>query len=531
MRFSSALLLTLGLMAGGALVPSALAEPAAPAAATDFAPLPGAVPVAGITRDQLNTEITIVGTITAAMAPTSETAPTRLTLDGPAGDPITIVYWKEGAPLEAGRGIPPVGTRVSVRGILQEFKPRNATGPGMLQIRVTDPAQVAIAGYSGRASAGTALAAKATVQPGPDGYFTANQLPELLSTRLNEVIRFKGTLVEYKAPTSERAPHVLVVGENPNTIEIVYWNPREGGQAPVFSTVGATIHAEGTLQDYRGRKQIAVRDLRLIGTAPIAGTAPQAAAAASAPGAATGDLVPGPDGYFVPAQLPALLPNRLNQDINFKAPIIRYQAPANDRAPHVLIVGEGQNTIEIAYWNARFGGQAPVYNQIGQTIHVAGTLQEFRGRRQIAVRDLDALSLTPLPAEKMAGAPRGRSTETQPASKGWPGAQPVTDRPLLQLAPGTFVPLNQIAPEHHGNTITTTGKLSRLYDRGGTTMALLSQGLVSVQLRLTPGAPAASLLGRDVTVRARAEYNATTTQVELVLADDAALAEAIPAAP
>ncbi len=252
---------------------------AAPLAAQNgFTPFEGAIPAEEVTTADLGRDIAIVGTLAKAVPSTSPSTPTRLILADREPNPVMAIFWPEMNDTFLGnRGIPPVGTRISAKGLLSDYQ-------GALQIRLRDASSLRIEGYtrsSGVApAAATALrpadttarppaatSESTTPVPGDDGYFTEADIAafsELLGQRLS----VRGNVAEFRASWNERAPNIVTLADGDSRLEIVFW-ASSGINADDFADKGTPLYVTGTLQDYRGRLQLRVEDTEDMGTAPL----------------------------------------------------------------------------------------------------------------------------------------------------------------------------------------------------------------------------------------------------------------------
>jgi len=199
--------------------------------------------------------------------------------------------------------------------------------------------------------------------------------------------------------------------------------------------VGARLTAMGKLWDWQGMLLIRVRELNQIridshahtylrgvaAPASVPAAAPVAAVpfvavtpaveavaaqpAASAPSAAPAAVVaaapapapfaPDAAGYFHPENVPDLRA-LVGKKMSYTGKVSSFRASWSQTAPNILTVGEGKNALEVVYWTNRGQVEPPGVSTVGATIYAAGLLQDYRGKLQLRIDDVNTLSAQPL---------------------------------------------------------------------------------------------------------------------------------------
>lgn len=344
-----------------------------------------------------------------------------------------------------------------------------------------------------------------------------------------------GQVQSVKPSEGERVPTRLTLSEaSGKTFQVVYWPDLaatiEGGKGTPAE--GTAVSAKGTVDQYRDTLQIKIKDaaqIRIAGVTqdPSAAPAPKKAAPevkAAAPVAAApaaqatpaAGPTPGADGYFTVDQLGALKTSHLNKEVSIKATIASFTEARNDRAPHVIMIGSGDNKSEVVYW----GEDKTTYAKVGSTIYATGLLQEYKERMQIKLADMDHISFQPLAAEFMAKEKIVATPATGPATH-WPGAPKRETNPefkKISVPAGTAMKLNQISSAHEGNHIKVAGKVfSAAPGPSGTTSVILSAdgAMLTVIIRTAAGVPKA---GEQVEAEGDLIYNKLRSEPELLAA-------------
>ncbi len=220
--------------------------------AVAFAPFEGARAASQFRLTDTDTVVAVAGRVVATQRSTWEREPYRLVLHRGEQRRMELVYWPEFAEeLHGSHGIPAVGTRISARGPLEEFG-------GNLQIRIRHLDQVRIEGYPHTLREARERRADASnpadfPEPAADGYFRMEQMPEMVDRLLGHDLSLRGTVLEYREPTSDRAPHTIRLEEGEHGIDAIFWWPEE---VEHLVRPGETAWVTGELGDYRGNLQI-----------------------------------------------------------------------------------------------------------------------------------------------------------------------------------------------------------------------------------------------------------------------------------
>lgn len=267
-------LLTAGFLAGGTVE-----IPAQSAGATQqekaYEPFEESMPWSEVDSSMLGQEIAFHGEIDRFIPSPASNVPSMMYFSGDGEQNIMAVYWQDvNDAIYAGMGDPEAGVQASVRGRLSDYR-------GSLQIKVSDASQIRIEGYphlmslEAKPASNPAQAWKVDaesnppaviVETGDDGYYTTSQLGDLLENMMQRTISIKGEVTNFRPFWSPTAPNIITLGEGDESIEVVYWS-----QEPAdYSKVGSFIYLTGRLQQYQGRNQIKVGNLRAISTEPLA---------------------------------------------------------------------------------------------------------------------------------------------------------------------------------------------------------------------------------------------------------------------
>jgi DNA/RNA endonuclease YhcR with UshA esterase domain len=261
------------LIAAPAAMPFAPAqEKGAALIATRFAPFDGAVPAESLTAESIGKSVAIVGTVESFIPSPAERTPNRIVVVNRDAAAVEVVFWPDFAPklLAEGETIKP-GTKISAKGMVQDFK-------GKLQFRIKELTDIRLEGNHRSLMAGSNVSAAPPVPkvvnldaaaipaPGADGYYSVADAAALVKVLSGRTISMKGTLKEYKAPTSDRAPHVLNVEDGEGKMEFVFWSTEA---SPVPTTAGTKLYVTGELGEYKGRVQLKVGDLKNLSASPL----------------------------------------------------------------------------------------------------------------------------------------------------------------------------------------------------------------------------------------------------------------------
>lgn len=346
---------------------------------------------------------------------------------------------------------------------------------------------------------------------------------------LGQDVVLSGVVIDVAPSTGDRVPHRFTLArvDGGGAVMVIYWpDSAESIHAGMgVPPVGVSMSARGQLSDYRGDLQIRVRDLgniRIEGYPHTLGgpaaPAPSTAAASSAPAAPVAAPA-GPqaneEGYFTVAQLPALRASMMNRELSMMGNVSEFRASWSDTAPNIISLADGGQTVEVVYWSDdTMGFESP-----GTPVYVTGLLQDYRGRLQLKVNDLTALSQQPLAEDQVIrpGAPApeaatGPATSWPRTREGLPAIEPVS------LGEGASVALNQIGRAHVGNTVTVQGEIFSLARRGDKDVVLLKGDNAMLTVLLPEGEAAPLSVGQAYEATGKLEWNELRALPELVAA-------------
>lgn len=244
----------------GASVRTPLAATPAPMRVqVPFEPFPGSISPEAATRDSLNKTVTISGTLAEMRTSPASNVPYVLTFAEGGSAAPQVVFWQDRAVAILGGETPAPGARVSVQGTLSDYR-------GRLQVRVMDAASIRIEGVSRlmtptpvprtnrNDSATTTTAVTLTV---------AQALATRAGTRDVTVV---GEVRSYREPSNDRSPHVLVVGDDGGTIEVVAFPNALDSIPEELRAEGTRIRATGQRNEFRGRAQLQIAGITDLST-------------------------------------------------------------------------------------------------------------------------------------------------------------------------------------------------------------------------------------------------------------------------
>lgn len=222
-------------------------------------PFSAAIKATDVTSRLVGQTISLQGSVQEVIPSSSATAPVRLVLLKRGEASLEIVFWPELSHelIRVGR-YPSVGTLVSARGKLERFE-------GNLQIKVDSPSEIFVEPSEGSSQMVASARAARTTEPinrSQPVYLTVSNL-EQIRRKKGELASIRGVVHEYRASWSERAPNILYLrNDSGQTLEVVYWTDADSPKIPDFSEPGTMVHATGLVQDYQGRLQLRVDDLK-----------------------------------------------------------------------------------------------------------------------------------------------------------------------------------------------------------------------------------------------------------------------------
>lgn len=265
-----------------AVTPSTGVLRAQPQVTTQDAEWGQVFPAEAINNTFLGRQIAVRGVVQRAEASDGR-GPSRLVLQGNAAQPLEIVFWKEVSDaVLGGRPMPGAGTRVAARGVVEDFR-------GRLQLRVSNASNILLEGFAnpavrpvepepavpamlvnnlppGVSPAGSAPLPGATDRERMNQYLAGDQF-DLVKAQTGRMVSVRGFVAEYTPSWSERAPNIIFLNNGERRVEVVFWP--EDNEIANFSQPGTPVYATGLVQDYRGRLQIKIEDIRNLSISPL----------------------------------------------------------------------------------------------------------------------------------------------------------------------------------------------------------------------------------------------------------------------
>jgi len=221
----------------------------------------------------VNQNAVIRGEIENIKEPFSETEPLLFHVGNSSdGKKVLIGYTQNKyQAFHADKGIPKKGTQIIAQGKVWDYD-------GMLLIVPNSLSDIMIEGYDhtlsddpASNSAPTSSSSNVSDQIAPEK--NKNQIKltmkdfDSFRTHLGKQVTFSGKVTEFTPSWSERAPNIMIFKENEKILEVVYWD-QENPLDQSMKEKDITIEASGQLQDYRGRLQVKVQDLKTIKLIP-----------------------------------------------------------------------------------------------------------------------------------------------------------------------------------------------------------------------------------------------------------------------
>jgi len=191
----------------------------------------------------------------------------------------------------------------------------------------------------------------------------------------------RGRILEVQPSTHERMPNRLIVRRDPQ-FSIIYF-PDVAGQ--IESQLGKPrqgmwVYARGPVGEWRGLSEMRVaRDGAIRFFAPDAEeeTLPVVI-----------DTVEALEAVRFTAPRVALkdFDEHLEQPVRATVQVRRYQLPASERAPHILVVEDGTADVDMVFWDIAPDVDRRAFRP-GTRLEVQGTAGRFRDRPQLRIRD------------------------------------------------------------------------------------------------------------------------------------------------
>ncbi len=232
-------------------------QPVAPFTGFENAAVP-----ASVTTDSIGKTVTVTGSVVSSRPSWSERAPTTLVLQQEPA--VAVVYWQDIANVaEAGKGVPAKGTKISVRGKVQDWR-------GTLQIKPAHPDDLIIEGTHRNTKSATADTSAAVDKamaaiPAGEGVIGAGHVLE----HEGEAIVLVGKVAAMRDSWNERAPNILTLQDDTGSTEVVFWADTRKDLDESLLKPGTALVLGGIANQYRERPQV-----RLAGPDAIAAVNP-----------------------------------------------------------------------------------------------------------------------------------------------------------------------------------------------------------------------------------------------------------------
>ncbi len=103
-------------------------------------------------------------------------------------------------------------------------------------------------------------------------------------------------------------------------------------------------------------------------------------------------------GYYHSEDIPRF-EELMEKEISFAGTVLTFKPSWNDRAPHTITTGDATNKVDIVFWTTGNNAPPAFATKTGGPVFLTGLVQEYRGKLQIRVDDLNFLAGSPLPPE------------------------------------------------------------------------------------------------------------------------------------
>ena len=201
---------------------------------------------------------------------------------------------------------------------------------------------------------------------------------------LGESCVIRGTVSSIRNPDAgSNQPYTIYLQEGDSVARLVMW-PMDLAAVPQVDDIkpGATIQAAGTVNDFKGTRQLKLEDAtRVFVTAPAPAVAATASTAFSTP--ANTDATPINQISF----------SHIGRQMKIQGTVKSVKESTQSRIPTVVEVGDASGTITLVYWqevsSALKAEQAP---KQGDTLTAFGTVNEYRGKLQLKITNSAALA-------------------------------------------------------------------------------------------------------------------------------------------
>lgn len=330
-----------------------------------------ATPIGSLSNSMQGQEVTISGEVTQFRASTYDRMPNRLTVTDATGSVTTVIWPDVFTQLSPA---PAQGTPVTIRGEVGEYR-------GELQVQVDAVADVVSVGGSTPAPVASAPAAAAPVAVAGD----TTPLNTISVAMDGQAVVIEGVIENIRPSGNPSAPNTLTLRDASGTGTAVIW-PEVWMLLNPPPQQGQRLRGSGTVGEFRGNAQVALRDAAQITVSDASGQSLSTAPAeASAPPADSGTPAPAAAGEPVEIAVAAIDGTVIGQVVRITGSVAGVRLATSERAPNIVTLTDGTSTIPVVSWSDTWSS-LPRPPAQGDRVTVIGEVSLYEQRNEIQVR-------------------------------------------------------------------------------------------------------------------------------------------------
>lgn len=209
-----------------------------------------------ITAKSIDSIVTIIGKITNIYGPTSPQAPYSFYVtDGT--ETIRVVIWQNTYKSIADVAQFTIGSRVRVTGKVRQYRSN-------LEIHLENPAGIRLA-----TDVVTTPVSVVVPEKKPEEKQEVLLVKTIDRSKLGQVVRTRGKVVNFRASWTERAPNIVTISDGTATLPIVYWQDIAEKLKPEQQPkIGQFVDVKATVNEYRDQLQLRLYDSKNLRIVP-----------------------------------------------------------------------------------------------------------------------------------------------------------------------------------------------------------------------------------------------------------------------
>jgi DNA/RNA endonuclease YhcR with UshA esterase domain len=211
-------------------------------------------------------------------------------------------------------------------------------------------------------------------------------ISQITEENLEKVVTIKGKITNVVSPTSDRAPYSYYVDDGTETVRVVVWRNIYAQIAnPARFKIGEEVQVTGTVKKFRSSLEIHLTGASGISFVGEAGKAPATRVAAIITTAPVQRAV-SPAAPAIKVKIGEVNKTFVGKRVTVEGTVSEYRESAYERAPNVVTLGDGGNSISVVFWQEVATKLTPAQlPEVGKRLEITGRVSEFNNQLQLRV--------------------------------------------------------------------------------------------------------------------------------------------------